>query len=79
MWDVRKTWSGLATSSANHNELMRRAALADVPLLVELMVEFYAEGGYELHRQRAAEAFTAIIADERLGFLRGGWGSGADG
>ena len=33
------------------------------------MAEFYAEASYELHRGRAAEAFTAVIADERLGYV----------
>ena len=31
------------------------------------MSEFYAEGGYPLNHQRAAEAFAALLADERLG------------
>jgi GNAT superfamily N-acetyltransferase len=33
------------------------------------MAEVYAEAGYELHQARAAEAFEAIIADERLGYV----------
>ena len=31
------------------------------------MDEFYAEAAYPLHHQRAAEAFTALLADEQLG------------
>ncbi len=46
---------------------MRRASSNDVPLLVGLMAEFYAEGGYDLNHARAAEAFAAVLADERLG------------
>jgi GNAT superfamily N-acetyltransferase len=37
--------------------------------LVSLMAEFYAEGGYELHRERAASAFAAMLDDERLGYV----------
>jgi GNAT superfamily N-acetyltransferase len=33
------------------------------------MDEFYAEGGYRLDQARAAEAFAAVIADERLGYV----------
>jgi ribosomal protein S18 acetylase RimI-like enzyme len=46
---------------------MRKASLEDVPRLVTLMVEFYAESSYPLNRQRAAEAFSALIQDSRLG------------
>jgi GNAT superfamily N-acetyltransferase len=46
---------------------MRKAALEDVPRLVALMEEFYAEAAYPLNRKRAAEAFAALLADERLG------------
>ncbi len=48
---------------------MRRATYDDIPLLVDLMTDFYAEGGYELHRPRAAAAFEAILADARLGYV----------
>ena len=48
---------------------MRRASPDDVPLLVGLMAEFYAESGYDLDRARAAGAFAAILADERLGYV----------
>ncbi len=47
---------------------MRRAGPNDIPLLVGLMAEFYAEGGYDLNHARAAGAFAAILADERLGY-----------
>lgn len=39
------------------------------PLLLDLMDEFYAEGGYRLNRTRAATAFTTILADARLGYV----------
>lgn len=48
---------------------MRRATRDDVPLLVGLMAEFYAEAGYELDRERAAGAFAAMVADARLGYV----------
>ena len=48
---------------------MRRASSDDIPLLVDLMAEFYAEAGYDLSRTRAAEAFAAILADDRLGYV----------
>jgi GNAT superfamily N-acetyltransferase len=46
---------------------MRKAWPDDVEQLVALMAEFYAEGGYPLNDRRAAEAFTTLLADERLG------------
>jgi GNAT superfamily N-acetyltransferase len=46
---------------------MRKALSEDIPRLVALMVEFYAEAGYPLNQQRAAEAFTTLVHDERLG------------
>jgi GNAT superfamily N-acetyltransferase len=48
---------------------MRRAGPNDIPLLVGLMTEFYTEAGYDLNHSRAAEAFAAILADERLGYV----------
>jgi GNAT superfamily N-acetyltransferase len=48
---------------------MRLASLNDIPLLVGLMTEFYAEAGYGLDRTRAARAFAAIVADERLAYV----------
>lgn len=46
---------------------MRRARPSDVPILVDLMTEFYSESGYALNRDTAASAFATLIADERLG------------
>jgi GNAT superfamily N-acetyltransferase len=34
-----------------------------------MMDEFYAESGYRLDHQRATEAFTTLLADDRLGFV----------
>jgi GNAT superfamily N-acetyltransferase len=48
---------------------MRQASTNDIPLLVGLMAEFYAEAGYELDHARARAAFAAILADERLGYV----------
>lgn len=48
-------------------EILRRALAADVKRLVTMMEEFYAEAAYPLNRQRAAEAFARLLADERLG------------
>ncbi len=47
---------------------MRRASPIDIPVLVSLMAEFYAEADYQLNQTRAAGAFAAILADERLGY-----------
>jgi GNAT superfamily N-acetyltransferase len=49
--------------------IVRKATRDDVPRLVALMAEFYAEGGYPLNRHRAAEAFVALLADDRLGHV----------
>jgi GNAT superfamily N-acetyltransferase len=48
---------------------MRKASRDDVPRLVALMAEFYAEGAYPLNHGRAADAFAALLADERLGHV----------
>jgi len=46
---------------------VREAVRGDVPTLVELMAEFYAESDYVLDRGRAAAAFTVLLSDPRLG------------
>jgi len=46
---------------------MREAGQADVPELVGLMRGFYAESGFTLDEERAADGFTALLADRRLG------------
>jgi GNAT superfamily N-acetyltransferase len=40
---------------------------SDVARLVGLMSEFYAESGYPVHPQRAAETFAVLVGDPRLG------------
>jgi GNAT superfamily N-acetyltransferase len=46
---------------------MRKASLIDVEQLVAMMAEFYSESPYTLNLRRATEAFTLLLADERLG------------
>jgi GNAT superfamily N-acetyltransferase len=48
---------------------MRRASPNDVPQLVAMMSEFYSDSPYTLNTRRAADAFTALLADERLGYV----------
>jgi GNAT superfamily N-acetyltransferase len=48
---------------------MRRAHRDDIPTLLSLMSEFYAESGYKLDHALAERAFAAILSDERLGFV----------
>ncbi len=48
---------------------MRKASLADVEHLVTMMAEFYSDSSYTLNPRRATAAFTALLADERLGHV----------
>lgn len=48
---------------------MRSAVTEDIPLLVALMTEFYSETATPLDSKRAAEAFAALVADDRLGHV----------
>jgi len=48
---------------------MRKASLADVTQLVTMMAEFYSESPYTLNLRRATEAFSSLLADERLGHI----------
>jgi len=50
-------------------EVLRQASPDDVPRLVELMAEFYAEGGFPLNRPHAGQAFAALLTDGRLGHV----------
>lgn len=45
----------------------RHATLDDIPALVELMREFYAESDYPLDRQWAAASFSALLRDDSRG------------
>lgn len=46
---------------------LRLARHDDVPRLVELMTEFYAEADFPLQPDRATAAFTQLLGDEHLG------------
>ena len=46
---------------------VRRASPDDVPTLVALMGEFYAEAGFPLPVEAASRAFAALLGDPRLG------------
>ena len=46
---------------------VRNAAQADIPALVDLMQEFYAEAGYPLDRGWAAASFSALLSDDSRG------------
>jgi len=50
-------------------DTMRKASPADVEQLVAMMAEFYSESPYTLNLRRATEAFTLLLADERLGHV----------
>lgn len=46
---------------------MKQASPDDIPSLVSLMEEVYAESGFPLNHARATEAFSTLLADEHLG------------
>jgi GNAT superfamily N-acetyltransferase len=46
---------------------VRLAAPDDIPRLVALMAEFYAEAGYPLPADAATRTFAALLGDPRLG------------
>ena len=46
---------------------MRAATHQDLPRLLEMMAEFYAESGYALDHARAALGFTSLLNDQSLG------------
>jgi GNAT superfamily N-acetyltransferase len=60
-------WVRTVCYLTRRDDEMRRAARDDIPLLVDLMAEFYAEAGYALNHAHAGEAFAALLADEGLG------------
>src|SRR5438552_3561674 len=49
--------------------VMRKASLNDIQQLVGMMAEFYSASPYTLNPRRATDAFTALLADERLGHV----------
>ncbi len=46
---------------------MKQATAFDIPNLLELMAEFYAEAGYALDRERAKAGFATLLKDHQLG------------
>ena len=48
---------------------MREANPDDIPTLLALMSDFYAESGFQLDRAIAERAFAAVLADNRLGYV----------
>lgn len=48
---------------------MRKANLKDIPVLIELMSEFYSESGYDLDKTQGTKAFSSVLDDERNGFI----------
>jgi ribosomal protein S18 acetylase RimI-like enzyme len=46
---------------------VRAAQSVDIPQLVELMTEFYAEAGYTLLPEPAARTFAYLLGDPKLG------------
>lgn len=59
----RTSPSALVTTSKE----IRRATGEDIPTLVGLMAEFYAESGYSLDFTWAQESFRTLLGDEQLG------------
>jgi len=48
----------------------RRATLDDIPVLVDMMWEFYEEADYALDREWATASFSALLRNDSLG---GAW------
>ena len=53
--------------SSSEPARVRRATTEDVPALVALMGEFYADGGHPLPAARAARTFERLLASPQLG------------
>ena len=47
--------------------IIERADQADIPALIELMSQFYAESSYSLDREWAAASFAQLLRDEARG------------
>ena len=47
--------------------VIRNATFDDIPILVDLMQEFYAGANYPLDRNWAAASFSALLQDDALG------------
>ena len=52
---------------------VRRADLSDIPPLIELMREFYAESLFSLDTARAARSFTTLLSHQAYGAAWLGW------
>ena len=48
---------------------IERAGLADIPALVELMSQFYAESSYALDREWAEASFKRLLREEARGAI----------
>src|SRR4029077_13787249 len=48
---------------------LKKATSKDLEQLVTMMAEFYAESPFKLNPQRAAAAFTPLLASEQLGHV----------
>ena len=46
---------------------IRIATVNDIPILVDMMQEFYAEANHSLDRQWATASFSALLKDDSLG------------
>jgi len=55
------------SSSGSMQTIIERAGHADIPALVELMSQFYAESSYALDREWAAASFAQLLEDELRG------------
>ena len=50
---------------SNGEMSIRRTDPSEVELLVQLMMEFYSESGYDLDQDRAASAFGDLLSEDR--------------
>ena len=50
-----------------YSKWARPATVRDIPALVELMREFYAEAGFQLPEENARRTFAELLGDPRLG------------
>lgn len=53
--------------------VIARAGAAEIPALIDLMSEFYAESGYALDREWAEASFRRLMADETRGAVWLAW------
>jgi ribosomal protein S18 acetylase RimI-like enzyme len=67
--DSRYAWAALLSPDTLDSmpTTIQRAGRADIPALVELMRQFYAESNYALERKWAEASFDALLRDELRG------------